>query len=44
LPESGWVSFPIGEPEDVEKAIALLRRSYDLAVKQRVEASARETR
>ncbi len=44
LPESGWVSFYIREPEDIEKAIALLRRSYDLAVNQRVEARAREAR
>ena len=44
LPESGWVSFYISEPEDIEKAIALLRRSYDLAVDQRVEARARKAR
>ena len=43
-PESGWVSFYIREPEDVEKAIALLRRSYDLAVSQKAEARVRETR
>jgi predicted DNA-binding protein (MmcQ/YjbR family) len=41
LPESGWVSFYIREPEDIEKAIALLRRSYDLAVNQRADARAR---
>ena len=35
LLESGWVSFYIREPEDIEKAIALLRRSCDLAVDQR---------
>ena len=44
LPDSGWISFPIEEPEDVEKASALLRRSYDLAVNQRGEARAREAR
>jgi hypothetical protein len=33
LPDSGWVSFYIREPADVERAIALLRRTYDLAVK-----------
>lgn len=44
LPESGWVSFYIRKPEDIEKAISLLRRSYDLAVKQRVEARARGAR
>jgi hypothetical protein len=35
LPESGWVSFYIREPADVERAIALLRRSFELALKQR---------
>lgn len=42
LPETGWVSFYIREPGDVEKAVALLRRSYDLAVTQRMEARARQ--
>ncbi len=41
LPESGWVSFYIRTPDDVEKAVALLRRSYDLAVDQRARASSR---
>jgi Family of unknown function (DUF5519) len=44
LPESGWVSFYIREPEDVAKAVALLRRSYDLAVHQQAEAGARRAR
>ena len=35
LPDSGWVSFYIREPEDVDRAIALLRRSYEIAVGQR---------
>jgi len=35
LPESGWVSFYLREDEDVEKAIALLRRSYEIALTQR---------
>lgn len=43
LPESGWVSFYIRQPEDTERAIALLRRSYDLAVDQRAKAQLRET-
>lgn len=42
LPESGWVSLYIREPEDVEKAIALLRRSYDLALDQKARARSRE--
>jgi hypothetical protein len=41
LPESGWVSFHIGEPGDIERAIALLRRSYDLAVEHSVKAKTR---
>ncbi len=41
LPESGWISFYIRNPEDVAKAIALLRKSYDL-VNQRVGAKPRE--
>ena len=39
LPESGWVSFYIRKPEDVERAIALFRRSYELASKQRQKRS-----
>ena len=35
LPESGWISFYIKKPTDVERAIGLLRRSYDLAVNQK---------
>jgi hypothetical protein len=31
LPKSGWVSFYIQEEDDVEKAIELLRFSFDLA-------------
>jgi hypothetical protein len=30
LPQSGWVSFRIETEADVESAIALLRRSFDL--------------
>ncbi len=32
LPQSGWVSFYLSEEADVEKAIGLLRRSYELAL------------
>lgn len=42
LPGSGWVSFYIREPVDVERAIALLRRSYEIAVGQRHGRAARE--
>lgn len=34
LPESGWISFYIRQPEQVAEAIALLRQSYDLAMRQ----------
>ena len=30
LPESGWISFWLHEEGDVDQAIAILRRSYDL--------------
>ena len=32
LPDTGWISFYLLESADVERAIALLRRSYDLWV------------
>ncbi len=35
LPETGWVSFYLREEADVQKAIELLRRSYEIAVKQK---------
>jgi hypothetical protein len=35
LPASGWVSFYIREPTDVERAIELFRLSYELAARQR---------
>jgi predicted DNA-binding protein (MmcQ/YjbR family) len=35
LPETGWVSFYLRENGDIEKAIELLRRSYEIAVKQK---------
>ena len=35
LPETGWVSFYIRQEDDVEKAIALLRESYEIALKQK---------
>jgi hypothetical protein len=31
LPESGWISKRLHEPEDVEQAVLLLERSYELA-------------
>jgi hypothetical protein len=38
LPHSGWISFYIRQPEDVEKAVALLRRSFEIAVQHRNRA------
>jgi hypothetical protein len=35
LPDSGWISFYIREAQDVERAVELLRLSYNLAVKQK---------
>jgi Family of unknown function (DUF5519) len=35
LPESGWISFEIKNEPDVARAIALLRRSYELAAKSK---------
>ena len=34
LPDSGWVSVYLNKEEDVDRAINLLRRSYEIAVKQ----------
>jgi predicted DNA-binding protein (MmcQ/YjbR family) len=34
LPESGWISFRIAAPGDINAAIALLRRSYELIAAQ----------
>ncbi len=34
LPETGWVSFYLKEEGDVQKAIDLLQRSYQIALKQ----------
>jgi hypothetical protein len=44
LPDSGWISLPIDKPGDVDAAIALLRRSFDVINEQlarrRVQARA----
>ena len=41
LPESGWVSFYLRQEEDVERAIELLRLSFDLAERQQARMRAR---
>ena len=35
LPETGWISFYLREEGDIVKAIDLLKRSYEIALKQR---------
>jgi hypothetical protein len=35
LPESGWVSVYLREAADVDRAVELLRRSFELALKQK---------
>ncbi len=35
LPETGWVSFYLREPADVDRALGLLKRSYEIALKQK---------
>ncbi len=42
LPDSGWVSLYLRETADVDRALALFRRSFDLATKQRGLALAQE--
>ena len=39
LPQSGWVSFYLREEEDVEQAVILLARSYELAREQQARKS-----
>ena len=34
VPKTGWVSFYLREGADVQRAIGLLKRSYDIATKQ----------
>jgi hypothetical protein len=41
LPDSGWISKRIGKPEDVEQAVQLLARSFELA---RAQAARRKRR
>jgi predicted DNA-binding protein (MmcQ/YjbR family) len=38
LPETGWVSFYLREDGDIERAITLLKRSYEIALKQKSRA------
>jgi hypothetical protein len=38
LPETGWVSFYLKEEGDVKKAIILLKRSYEITLKQKARS------
>lgn len=35
LPETGWVSFYLRQEHDVEQAVALLRKSFEIAIEQK---------
>jgi predicted DNA-binding protein (MmcQ/YjbR family) len=37
LPESGWVSVYLKNEENVERAITLLKRSYEIALQQQMK-------
>jgi predicted DNA-binding protein (MmcQ/YjbR family) len=37
LPETGWVSFYLKEDGDIERALDLLKRSYEIALKQKTK-------
>lgn len=39
LPDTGWVSIYLRQPADVDRAIDLLRRSYELAMGQKQRRS-----
>lgn len=39
LADSGWVSFTIREEKHVDEALALLKRSYDIAARQRFRSA-----
>ena len=38
LPDTGWVSFHLRNEGDVERAIALLKQSHEIALKQKQKA------
>jgi hypothetical protein len=43
LPDSGWVSVVLRSPEDVDTAVSILRRSYDIAWRQREQRGGPES-
>jgi hypothetical protein len=42
LPETGWISRFVREEADVERAVRLLRRSYELAFSQKERRGVKE--
>jgi hypothetical protein len=42
LPDSGWISLFLRQPQDVDTAIELLQRSYELAVAQQTRRTTSE--
>jgi hypothetical protein len=38
LPESGWISFYLWEPADIDRAISLLRQAFELAQEQEIRS------
>jgi Family of unknown function (DUF5519) len=43
LPDSGWVSIWLREPKNLDDALELLQRSFQMALAQRANRQARET-
>jgi len=43
LPRSGWVSVYLSEAGDVDRAIRILRRSFEIAREQKVRREARDS-
>lgn len=41
LPESGWVSLYLNQPQDLVNAVTLLQRSYQLALEQKARRATR---
>jgi hypothetical protein len=44
LPDTGWISFYLRQPEDVARAIELFQLSYELAAKQKPSSLNHESR
>ena len=43
LPQSGWVSLYLNEPSDVDRAIGVLRLSFEIAREQRERRATKNT-